>query len=310
MGTVLITGSNGFIGSHVASYFKDKGWNVVGLGRKTDASNPEVVDDYISCCLGNASATDVLESELGNMSIDAIVHLAADMRKEPYAEEVIIANCVGTQQLLEFAEKHQVSVFLQLSSLPVIGVPKIHPITEDHPVMPQTMYHITKCMNELQLQYAMQHYQIRTAWFRISAPLGIGMNENTIFPTFIKNALLGIDLSVYGEGSRKQNYIYVKDIARALYMATIIQSAQGGYNLTGNLLISNLDLAKRCIGLLDSTSDIKFMPFPDNSDGQVWDADMSRSSTDFGFEPHATLDEIIYKFAQYFRKEKGLHSEK
>lgn len=305
MSTVLISGSNGFIGHHVATYFAGRGWTVLGLGRKSIAATPEYVMQYISCVLGEYDTLVKLKQMISDKNIDVIVHLAADMRKEPYATDVIRANCIGTQQLLELAHDFGIPVMLQLSSLPVIGTPCIHPIMENHPLRPQTVYHITKCMNELQLQYAAQHYGMRTAWLRISAPLGIGMNEHTIFPTFVKNALVGKPLCLYGNGSRQQDYIYVKDIAKALYLAAINPSVRGCYNLTGGdeLLISNKELAATCIRVLNSNSSIEYVDALDPSDNEIWDASIERAVNDFGFQPCATLEDVILEYANALQKE-------
>lgn len=105
---VLITGSNGFIGGHVCKYLKEKGEYVIGLGRR-EKSVPEV-DEYI-CCDMDSEAIDGIMASVKVDKIDAIIHLAADMRKEPYNVEVVAHNCVGTQRLLEFAEREHIGVF-------------------------------------------------------------------------------------------------------------------------------------------------------------------------------------------------------
>ena len=212
---ILVTGSNGFIGGHVAAYLKSKGHFVLGLGRRPQEvqwGNISVLDEYI-CCDLSTEETFAIPDKI-NAHIDAVVHLAADMRKEPYCVEVISANCCGTQRLLEMCESSGISTFMQLSSLPVIGHPIEHPITENHPVHPYTVYHITKLTEEQLANYAYEYHGIRTASFRISAPIGPRMNPVTIFPTFVRKAMADEDIVLLGEGKRKQNYLYVKDIAR------------------------------------------------------------------------------------------------
>lgn len=308
MKTVLITGSNGFIGKYVAEHFKEHDWYVIGLGRKEHATDPKCVHRYIQCQLGTEKTPTVLKDMVHGQNIDAIVHLAADMRKGSNEVDVIAANCVGLQQLLDFAKNAKIQTFLQLSSLPVIGSPKFHPITEDHPTNPQTIYHITKCMDEQLLQFAMDHSTFRTAWFRISSPLGIGMNEQTIFPTFVRQALANEPICILGKGLRKQNYIYVKDITKILYQAVIIPEVKGCYNLTGDLLLSNLQLAQKCISRTGSFSQIQFVGKEDPEENNVWDASLKRLNRDFINLPKTTMDEIIQEYATYVldkkRKEK------
>lgn len=295
---ILVTGSNGFIGSHVARYFKEKGHYVVGLGRTETPHNTEDVNEYISCDLGSDKASNI--PSLVSVKLDAVVHLAADMRKEPHLVEVITANCAGTQRLLEMCEANNIKVFLQLSSLPVIGKPLLHPITEEHPIHPYTVYHITKRTEELLANYAYEYHGIRTASFRISAPIGTRVNPNTIFPTFIRKALENEDIVLLGKGTRKQNYVYVKDIAKCLELSLTSERVHGVYNLTSNLLISNHELAQVVIEVLDSKSEIKFQG-EDYSDSYVWDATLGRILEDSGYVPKTNIRDVISEYANWLK---------
>lgn len=291
---ILVTGSNGFIGSHVCRYLREQGCYVVGLGRSSEPKTE--CDEYVSCDLFSDRVAHIFD-ETKIDSVDAVVHLAADMRHEPYEVQVVANNCTGTQRLLEMAEAHGIPVFVQLSSLPVIGLPKEHPITESHPIHPPTVYHITKHMQELLAEYATYTHGIRTASFRICSPVGEGDNPKTIFPTFVKKALSGEDIVLYGKGTRKQTYIHARDIAIALWKA-INSDAQGVYNLASYNLISNIDLAKKCIEVTGSESKIVFADNDDPLDGVVWDVSIERLKADTGFEPTISIEDAIADVAQ------------
>lgn len=297
---ILVTGSNGFIGSHVAKYLHDKGHFVFGLGRRALPANPQIVSDYVSCDLSLCNQLEMSKLRYKWGGVDAIVHLAADMRKEPYGIDVINANCCGTQRLLEMCEREQISVFIQLSSLPVIGHPIEHPITESHPIHPYTIYHITKHTEELLAKYAEEYHGIRTASFRISAPIGIGVNPKTIFPTLIRRALTNDDIQLLGHGTRKQNYVYVNDIARCIELALTSDRVHGVYNLTSDMLISNLDLANLIVRTLGSKSKIIFRG-EDPADEYVWDASIERIKQDAGYKPTAKMEEIIFEYAKWVK---------
>ena len=97
---VLVTGSNGFIGTHVCRYLKEKGMYVIGMGRRAEATSK--VDEYVCC---DMSSDDIFEiPNKVSVKIDAVIHLAADMRKEPYGVEIVVHNCSGMQRLLEMCE--------------------------------------------------------------------------------------------------------------------------------------------------------------------------------------------------------------
>ena len=293
---ILLTGSNGFIGGNVAAYLHQQGHYIVGLGRRDKPVASGNVDEYISCDLSSDKVYSI--PKIVRNPIDAVIHLAADMRKEPYGVEVISANCGGTQRLLEMCQSAGVSVFLQLSSLPVIGHPLLHPITEEHPVHPYTIYHITKYTEELLANYASEYHDIRTASFRISAPIGIGCNPNTIFPTFVRHALNNEDIVLLGKGTRQQNYVYVKDIARCLESALFSENVHGIYNLTSNLLISNRVLAETCIAVLHSHSSVIYQGL-DATDDYVWDASIERIMRDSGYLPATSIEDVIREYADY-----------
>lgn len=296
---ILLTGSNGFIGNHVAKYLKEKGHYIIGLGRKDKAYNTSVVNEYIQCNLASDKVNDIIKLTL--KKIDAVIHLAADMRKEPHLIDVITANCVGTQRLLELCEHNEIKIFLQLSSLPIIGKPIMHPITEEHSIHPYTVYHITKRTEELLANYANEYHGIRTASFRISAPIGTRVNPNTIFPTFIRKALNNEELLLLGKGTRKQNYLYVNDISRCLEIALNKDTVNGIYNLTSDILISNIELAKTIIKVLDSQSKITLTGI-DPTDEYIWDASIEKLKQDSGYEPLGRLEDIIREYAHWLKE--------
>lgn len=298
---ILVTGTNGFIGNHVAQYLHDKGHHIIGLGRSEKPFDSANIDEYIQCDLGSEKASEI--PSLTNTKIEAVIHLAADMRKEPHLVEVITANCAGTQRLLEMCEANGIKTYLQLSSLPVIGMPLLHPITEEHPIHPYTVYHITKRTEELLANYAYEYHGVRTTSFRISAPIGTRVNPNTIFPTFVRKALANEDLVLLGKGTRRQNYVYVKDIARCLELSLTSETVHGVYNLTSDLLISNIELARIVISTLKSESKI-ILQGEDKADEYVWDATLGRIREDAGYNPQTNIEDVILEYAEWLKKEK------
>ena len=298
MKKVLVTGSNGFIGSHVVKWLRDKDYYVIGLGRNKESKT--LVDEYVCCDLASLNATEIL-SKISEKGLDAVVHLAADMRHEPDTVQVVVANCSGTQKLLEMCESSNVSTFVQLSSLPVIGKPIQHPITEEHPLDPPTVYHVTKRTQELLANYAYKKFGVRTVSFRISAPVGIGMNMKTIFPVFVNKALNNENLVLSGEGTRKQTYIHVDDISQAIEKA-LISKAQGVYNLGSHNLLSNYELAKICVETLNSGSDIMFSGKPDPMDDYIWNVSLEKIQNDIGYIPKVSIESAIQELAEYLNK--------
>lgn len=297
---ILVTGSNGFIGSHVVRHLRNKGCYVIGLDR-AEESRVEV-DEYIFCDLYSEKTNTILDSMPQNSKPDAIVHLAADMRKEPYTIDVIKNNCVGAQRLLELCRDKSVGVFVQLSSLPVIGSPIDSPITESHKLKPPTVYHCTKVMQELLANYAFYTYGVRTLSYRISAPAGPGMNPKTILPVFLNKALNGDEIVLLGKGTRKQTYVHVSDIAEAIYLGIVSDKAQGVYNLASHNLISNRELAELCVKFTNSPSKIVFSGSDDPADDFKWDVCLDKIKEDTGYIPQVSIEKIILELKEYYSK--------
>lgn len=295
---ILVTGSNGFIGKNVCRWLKKKGCYVIGLGRHEKSLAD--TDEYV-CCDLNSEDVSLIFEKIQCKELDAMVHLAADMRKEPYTVTVVEANCSGTQRLLELCQLKKVPVFVQLSSLPVIGTPVEHPITEKHPIMPPTVYHVTKLAQEYLANFADYARGLRTVSFRISAPVGIGINPKTIFPVFVNKAMAGEDLVLLGKGTRKQSYVHVDDIAQAIYKAILSENAHGVYNLSSHNLLSNLELAEKCVEIAGSDSKITFSGTEDPLDEVVWDVSLDKIERDMGYHPEVSIEECIQEMCDYIR---------
>lgn len=298
---ILVTGSNGFIGSNVCGYLKKQGCHVVGLDLGETRAAHSDVDEYIQCDLSSEKTAHIFDG----FQADAVVHLAADMRHDsPESEiEVVYHNCVGMQRLLGACEAHHVPVLVQLSSLPVIGRPAQHPITEEHPIKPPTVYHATKHMQEVLANYASYTHGLRTVSYRISAPVGVGMNQRTIFPIFVRRALMGEDIVLYGSGSREQTYVHVDDIAQAIYKAILSEKAQGVYNLGSHNRLSNAELAEKCVKVLNSSSRIVYNGQEDPQDSDVWDVSLERVQRDTGYEPAVPIEYAIEEQARVLKNQ-------
>ena len=294
MKNVLITGSGGFIGKHLCRYLKEKGVHITGTGRG-DSSAAET-DEYIKCDLAHDDA----EVLMNGRTYDTVIHLATDSRVMPYAVEAVTANCAGTQKLLDMCSIHGIGSFIQLSSLPIIGEPKILPIKEDHPLAPPTIYHSTKALQEFLCNCAEKNYGLRTVSLRLASPIGKSMRTCTIFPTFMLHALKNEKLTVFGKGTRKQAYIYMPDVVGAIWAAAEGE-AHGVFNLTSGMLISNRDLAELIVKCTGSSSAIE-LEGDDPMDSFVWDTDISKLENELGYSPeYRDMEAVIKEMAEYYR---------
>ena len=126
---------------------------------------------------------------------------------------------------------------------------------------------------------------------RITAPVGSGTPSGRILGVFVKNALAGMPLVVAGKGTRKQNFVDVRDVAAAVALC-LERAPTGIFNIRGNRTISNVELAEACVRVLDSGSKIT-LAGEDKEEGLVWDVSSARARSVMGFSPKHDIQSSI-----------------
>lgn len=284
---VLITGSNGHVGSAIASHLTQIGWQVVGLGRQPGSATS--CSSYVQADIGAPSLVERITST--TTPCEAIVHAAAALNKDLYAPAICLTNCLGTQQILDLASIWDVHSLVYISSVPVIGMPRQLPITEIHPVDPPTAYHASKLFGEY-LTILAGRTGLTGAILRLTSPVGPGMKDNRILPVFVKQALANLPLQLSGQGKRQQNYVDVRDVAAAV-ASSLNRRAQGVFNVAGSRAISNLELAQVCIQTLGSSSDVQFTGKPDAEESIRWDVSIAKATEHLGYVPQFGIEQSI-----------------
>lgn len=285
---ILVTGSTGFLGGAICRLLHRAGHTVTGLGRRP--SGPADVSSYLSGDLLDDAFLDAVAQAVGQ--VDAVVHAAACISYDPQMESrLMMTNIIGTQKTAALARRLGAEQIVFLSSIPVIGKPRFHPVTEEHPLHPETAYHVSKLAAELLLQAGTLPAMI----LRVPAPVGIGMDPGTILPVLVSRCLAGKALQIYGQGSRIQTYLAAEDIARAVELA-LSHGGSGLFLLPGEA-ISNADLARLCRQVTGSASPIILGTVPDPHDGETWDISGEKAAAELGFVPQISLRSVIRTLA-------------
>ena len=291
MRKILITGVNGLIGSAIAELLLSK--NEV-IGTSIEKNNQTGLDfQYIQ-----SNITDNKTLQNLPKPIDIIVHCAAIITGDDFSNALINTNCIGIQNTASYAINANCKNLIFLSSLPIIGKPSIVPITETHPINPPTIYHITKYFGELALQNLLG--KDRVIVFRIPSPIGRKTAPNKIVPVFVKNAIENIDFNILGQGKRIQNYIDVRDIARAVECA-IEQESSGIFNIASEHSYSNKELAELCINLFNSSSKINYAGEDKEEDFQ-WIVSTDKAKRELGFTAKYSIEETLMDISKNFKK--------
>lgn len=293
---ILVTGANGFIGSNLCGLLK-KDNEVIGIGTK---ENTEVSGiEYHKMNIDSANFVTEIKDMI--RSCDIIIHLAALIDKDNFNEKIIDVNCKGALNILKAAKALDVKTIIHASSVPIIGMPIDKPITEEHRTLPESLYHITKLAAERIIDMAIND-GIKTVHLRIPSPIGIGMNRKTILPTMLKKCINNEQITIYGKGGRRQNYIDVRDICDAI-IKVIQYDVNGIYNIASEESISNLELAKLCISISDSNSQIVFNGLEDPEENCSWDISIEKAKRELMFEVSHSLVESIKNLLESLQKD-------
>jgi len=288
---IFLTGATGQVGRAISALLADHGHQVAGPSRhfRPVPGLYEQVEAY----LGSADFVDLIGK--GLQPCEAIVHTAASLSHDNYDPSISLTNCLGTQQIIKLAQIWGAAQLVYISSVPVIGCPLQHPITEDHPTQPATAYHASKLYGEHLVRLA-EGNGCRAASLRLTSPSGPGTPENRILAVFVRRGMAGEPLRVLGRGTRQQNYVDVRDVAIAVE-SCLTKNASGLYNIAAVDSISNYELARTCVDELRSSARVEFAGKPDAEEGTVWDVSVSKAAQDLGYRPQFAIRDSIRAIA-------------
>lgn len=311
MSRVLITGGAGFIGSTLCDALLARGDEVTAVDNLSTGTLANL--DH---ALGRASFT-FIEGDIRDASLvervvaghDAVVHLAARIGLRLVMEspvETIESNVRGTEVVLQAAARHGTRTIVASTS-EVYGLSTRHPSAESDPITfgsptrGRWSYACSKACNEF-LALALQRERglpatvvrlFNTVGPRQSARYGM------VLPRFVRQALAGEPLTVYGDGTQTRSFCHVYDVLDAL--TTLIDHPVGVgdvFNIGNPAEITVLDLARTVIARTGSTSGITFVPFSDVfGDGfeeiRRRVPDIAKARGELGFSPSRTLESVI-----------------
>lgn len=210
---VVVTGTAGFLGGHVARHLVAAGHEVTGF----DVA-PTGDDEY------ETIAGDLLELEsvmAAARGADAICHLGAIGDVYLAAEQPDLAaavNVVGSANIGRAAAELGTKV-VYASSWEVYGEPEYQPIDEQHPLNPDHPYNITKLAGEQMLLAADELHGVPVTALRLGTAYGTGLRPNSVFRIFIDRARAGEPITIQGGGVQGRQFTYAGDIARAFELA-------------------------------------------------------------------------------------------
>lgn len=287
MSKILITGAAGFIGTYVTEHLLAQGYDVVALtnSEKLNMQSERLTIVKVDIC--DEGIVKEVSQTVGQCQ--TVVHLAADIHV-PGDGQTIQVNCLGTYHVTELANELKADKFVYMSSVPVIGKPTVVPVTEEHPLQPKTLYHITKLTGE-SIVDQVGRPEMSKIILRIPSPVGRGMRQNAFLYRIIEQCRKGQDILLYGSGGRVQNYIDVRDIAEAVRLS-VEKEAEGVFLIAGES-VSNLQAAEKCIACTNASSQITFSGVEDAEETDRWEISGKKAKEVLGYAPRHALKETI-----------------
>ena len=300
MPTSVVTGGAGFLGSHLCDALLERGHRVVCVDNLETGSLANIehmrTDEFVFMPRDLTVPIRIEEP------VDFVYHLASPASPIDYLRlplQTLKVGSQGTHNALGLA-KFKRARFLLASTSEVYGDPQVHPQPETYwghvnPIGPRGVYDEAKRYAEALTMAYHRQQGVDTAIVRIFNTYGPRMRayDGRAIPTFLRQALDGKPVTVFGDGSQTRSFCYVDDLIRG-----IVLLAESDEHLPVNLGNPDektlLELAETILRLTESSSEIVYAALPVD-DPQVRQPDITRAKQILGWEPEISLEDGLRK---------------
>jgi len=303
----LVTGGAGFLGSYLCEALLAEGYSVVAVdnlltGRRQNLANLAREPGF------ELQQLDIIQP-FDPGAVDYVFHFASPASPVDYMEhgvETLQVGSLGTFHALEVARRCNAK-FLMASTSECYGDPAEHPQKESYwgnvnPVGPRSVYDEAKRFSEAATMAYHRYYKLDTRIVRIFNTYGPRMqiNDGRVIPNFMKQALQGKELTVYGDGSQTRSFCYVTDEIDGILRLARADEHQP-VNIGNPDEFTMVECAQRVLAVTGSTSKLAFRPLPQD-DPRQRRPDITRARTLLGWEPKTDLETGLRLSLNYFRQ--------
>jgi dTDP-glucose 4,6-dehydratase len=304
---VLITGSAGFLGSHLADRFIADGHHVIAMDNFITGT-PENIAHLMGHERFRFVQHDVTNYLYVEGTLDGVLHFASPASPIDYLElpiQTLKVGSLGSHKALGLA-KAKGARFLLASTSEVYGDPQVHPQPESYwghvnPVGPRGVYDEAKRFAEALTMAYHRYHGLETRIVRIFNTYGPRMRarDGRVVSNFIVQALKGEPLTIYGDGSQTRSFCYVSDLVEGIYR--LFESDRIEPTNIGNPIEFTVRaLAERVLQLTGARSKLVERPLP-TDDPKVRQPDISIAQQLLKWEPQVSLDEGLERTIGFFR---------
>lgn len=306
MTTSVVTGGAGFLGSHLCEYLLGKGHRVLCLDN-LDTGSLQNIEHLRDGGFEFRNVDCVDEIQVAE-PVDFVFHLASPASPIDYLRlplHTLKVGSYGTHHALGLA-KFKRARFLLASTSEVYGDPLVHPQPEEYwgnvnPIGPRGVYDESKRYGEALTMAYHRQQGVDTAIARIFNTYGPRMrpNDGRAVPNFVRQALAGKPLTVFGDGTQTRSFCYVDDLMEGLYrLAT--SGEHEPVNLGNPAEMTLTELAEMVIEVTGSESDLVYSALPID-DPKVRRPDITRAKQILGWEPVVPLRTGLERVVEFER---------
>ena len=314
---VVVAGGAGFLGSHLCDALLARGDRVVCVdnyvtGRAANVAHLSENPDFtlVEC---DVVGSEILDGAVAG-DVDAVMNLASPASPKDYYAlpiETLDVGSIGTRNLLELARRNNARFFMASTS-EVYGDPLVHPQPETYwghvnSIGPRSMYDEAKRFSEaLTMAYHRTH-DVEVRIVRIFNTYGPRMqpNDGRVVSNFIVQALQGVPLTIYGDGSQTRSFCYVTDEIRG-FLALLDSDHTGPINIGNPVEFTMLELADLVVEITGSAAGLVYEDLPsDDPKQRKPDITLATARTSAG-QPTIALREGLTKTIPYFAEQLAL----
>jgi len=303
---IVISGAAGFVGSHMCDRLLAESHELVALdnlitGVRSNLAHLETNPGF------SFQLQDVTQPVSVAGRVDAVLHMASPASPRDYLEhpiETLDVGSIGTRNMLELARQHHAR-FLLTSTSECYGDPHVHPQVETYwgnvnPVGPRSCYDEAKRFAEaLTMAYHRKH-GLCTNIARIFNTYGprMKLNDGRIVPAFVDQALRGIPMTIFGDGSQTRSFCYVSDLVDGLFRL-MMSDERYPVNLGNPREMTVREFAEAIQRISGNRVPLEFCELPED-DPKQRQPDIGKAFAVLGWRPRVGLDEGIRRTLDYF----------
>jgi len=336
---VLITGVAGFLGTHVAEFFGNKGWEVVGIDNLTDYELKRSTFDVLESRKHNLDFLEELGIEFHKWDtrtvcsqdfhgVDFIIHCAAQPAMTLAIEDPVNDadnNIFGLINMLEIAKKHKIP-FVNCSSIHVYGNNSNDMLTEgdlrfirkdkdeideNEPILQGelTPLHVSKRTTELYTKCYGETYGMRTASFRLTGMYGerqFGGMDHGWVANFAIRTVKEREITIFGTSKQVRDILYAKDAANAFYL-WFIHGSSGIFNIGGGIE-NSISLGECLAELSDQAMLLQEITIKPKRQGDLhyFVCDYKKAERDFLWKPKVSPKQGISNLINWINENEGI----